>query len=241
MATRRITRKEMKRDEFVSALGRFTQWAEEHAREALILFAVVVGAVIGSVFLYQYLGQREEKAAALLGRGIAMMDATIQGANAPPGRNGASSFATEDERDRAVLDQMDSILQTYPRSRAGRLALYYRGLALDRLHRAPEAIKALQEFLDQDPSNFAAPMAKASLARLLDDTGEHSKAIQLYQELSGIQGGPYPPQAALLEWARCLERMGNKEEAREIYRRLTREYPGSEYSKEAEDRLKELT
>ena len=41
MAARRITRKEMKRDEFVTAMGRITHWIENHTRETMILAGVV--------------------------------------------------------------------------------------------------------------------------------------------------------------------------------------------------------
>src|SRR5689334_17843275 len=127
MAARRITRKEMKRDEFVTAMGRITVWLEEHAREALILAAVLAAAAVGSVFFYQFLAQREEKASALLARGVETLHAPVQGAVAPA-TGGGPSFGSSDEKNRAVVDQMDALLQTYPRSRAGRLALYYKGL-----------------------------------------------------------------------------------------------------------------
>ena len=43
--------------------------------------------------------------------------------------------------------QMDSLRQSYPRSKSGRLALYYKGLALQELGRNDDALKALSEFV----------------------------------------------------------------------------------------------
>ena len=84
MAARRITRKEMKRDEFVTAMGRITLWMEDHAREALILAGLVVVAAIASIAVWQYLGQREGKASALLSRGVEMFHAQIRGPEGAP-------------------------------------------------------------------------------------------------------------------------------------------------------------
>ena len=169
MAARRITRKEMKRDEFVTAMGRITLWMEMHAREVLILGALLVAGAIASVVVWQYLGQREEKASLLLARGVEMLHAGVQGENGAD-RPGGMIFATGDEKHRAVLDQMDALLQTYPRSQAGRLALYYKGLSLTNLRRPREAVKAIQDFLASSPGSFAAPMARAAIGGMISST-----------------------------------------------------------------------
>jgi TolA-binding protein len=237
MASRRITRKEMKRDDFVSAMGRFTLWMEEHVKEALLLGGAVLVVVIGSIFLVQYLNQREAKASALLGRGMDMLHASVSGdgSTATPG---SLSYASEQEKLQAVIAQMDSLMQSYPRSRSGRLALYYKGLALDSLGRNDEALKALSEFLETSPDNYAAPMAQAAMARLLQSAGQGQKALEILERLSKQTTGAYPPQAALMEMGRCLEAMGKKDEARRVYERLTKEFPDSDYSREAQERLK---
>ena len=239
MAARRITRKEMKRDEFVTAMGRITLWMEDHAREALILAGVLVVAAIAAIAVWEYLGQREGKASALLARGIEILHAPVRGPESAE-QPGGPAYGSADEKYRAVLDQMDALLQTYPRSRAGRLALYYKGLALTNLGKPRDGAQALQDFLASSPGSFAAPMARAALARALDEAGEHQKALEEYERLSRGEGA-YPPQAALLEMGLCLEKMGKKDEARKIYERITREFPNSEYSQEAQGRLKKIS
>jgi len=239
MAARRITRKEMKRDDFVTAMGRVTLWMEKHAREVLILGGLLVAAAIASVVVWQFLGRREEKASLLLARGVEMFHAQVQGADSTD-RPGGLSYGSGDEKYRAVLDQMDALIQTYPRSEAGRLALYYKGVALTSLRKPQDAVKAIQDFLASSPGNFAAPMARAALARALDDAGEPQKALEQYEQLSRGEGA-YPPQAALLEMGICLEKMGKKNEAKKIYERITREFPNSDYSQEAQGRLKKIS
>ena len=103
-----------------------------------------------------------------------------------------------------------------------------------------EAVKAIQDFLASSPGSFAAPMARAALARAFDEAGEVAKALEQYEQLSREEGA-YPPQAALLEMGACLEKMGKKDDARKIYERITREFPNSDYSQEAQGRLKKIS
>jgi len=240
MASRRITRKQMKRDEFVTAMGRASQWMEEHVKEALLLAGAAVAVVFGSIFLVQFLNQRETKASALLGHGLEMLHAPLRGEAATPPA-AALSYASEQERLQAVLGQMESLLKAYPRSRSGRLALYYKGLALDGLGRREEALKSLTDFVDASPDHYAAPMALSAQARLLEAAGQSQKALEIYEQLSRQDSGAYPPQAALMEMGRCLEGMGKKEEARKVYERVTKEYPDSDFSREAQERLKQAS
>ena len=39
----------------------------------------------------------------------------------------------------------------------------------------------------------------------------------------------------------CLEKMGKKDEAKKIYERIAREFPNSDYSQEAQGRLKKIS
>jgi len=241
MAVRRITRKEMKRDEFVSAVGRLSLWMEEHVREALVYAGVTLALIVGTLLMFGFLARREDRASALLARGIEMVDAPVRGMDPSGQTQGFLSFATEDEKYRAVLDQMDSILQTYPRSEAGKVALYYEGLCFSSLRRPQEAVRTLESFLSSNPGSFLAPMARAALAGALESSGDSQKALRIYQELSQGKTGSYPPQAALMEMGRCFEKLGKKEEARKVYRQVTTDYPDSDYSREADQRLKDLS
>ena len=240
MASRRITRKEMKRDEFVSAMGKFTLWLEEHVKETLFLAGAAVAVVIGSIFLVQYLNQREAKASVLLDRGLEMLHAPVKGDGSAPSPGGLS-YASEQEKFQAAIAQMDSLIQSYPRSRSGRFALYYKGLALDAMGRSQDALKTLSEFLEASPDNYAAPMAQAAMARMLQSTGQSQKALEILERLSKQTSGAYPAQAALMEMGRCLESMGKKDDARKVYERLTKEFPDSDYSREAQERMKALS
>lgn len=239
MTARRVTRKQMRRDEFVTAVGRLTAWMEVHARETLIGIGVAVLLAVGVILVIRFLGLQEEKASLLLGRGIEMLHAPVGGAS--PGGPGGPSYGSEEEKQRAVQDQMDAVLQTYPRSEAARLALYYKGLSLASSGKSREAAESLRSFLAANPNSFVAPMARMALAQALEVTGERAQALEIYEDLSRHPKGNYPAEAALFEMGRCLEREGKVDEARKIYERITREHPGTEYSREADQRIKEMS
>ena len=233
MAARRITRKEMKRDEFVTAMGRFSYWMEDHVREVLVLGGVVVAAILGGLLLAQYMEQREQKASAMLGRGIDILHTAPGGAAGAP-----NSYPTEQAKLEAVVSQMDSILQTYPRSKSGRLALYYRGVSLQQLGRTDDALKALGDFLDDNSDSYAAPMARAAMAHAYEIKGEADKALAIYDELARAESSTYPAAAALADKARCLESLNRKDEARKAYEQIVREFPDSDFARDAQDELK---
>jgi tetratricopeptide (TPR) repeat protein len=241
MTSRRVTRKQMRRDEFVTAVGRLTAWMEGHARETLIGIGATVLIAVGVVLVFRFLGQREENASLLLARGVEMLHAPVGAAGSPPGSPGGPTYASEEEKQRAVQDQMDAVLQTYPRSEAARLATYYKGLSLASSGKPREAAESLRSFLEANPESFVAPMARMALAQALEASGERDKALAIYEDLSRHPKGNYPAEAALLEMGRCLEREGKVDEARKVYERITREHPGSDYSREADQRLKELS
>jgi tetratricopeptide (TPR) repeat protein len=236
----RITRKQMKRDEFVSTVGRVSAWAEENARMVLLLSGAAVVLVAAGVLGAQYLGSREAKASALLARGMEMAGAPIAAAGAQVAPGGVS-YASTGEKYRAVLDQMDAVIRTYPRTRAARLAVYYQGLAYANLGKNAEAVAALERFLDRDPDTLVSPMARAALARALEEAGQPDRAVAIYRDLAEGRGGAYPVEAALFEMGLTLERMGKSGEAREVFERITRDHPASDYSREAEGRLRGST
>ena len=231
----------MKRDEFVTAVGRLTTWMEEHARETLIGIGVVVLLAVGVILVFRFMGQREEKASLLLARGMEMVHAPVGGPGSAGGAPGSLTYTSEGERQRAVQDQMDAVLQTYPRSEAARLALYYKALSLASSGKPLEAAELLRAFLAANPGSFVAPMARMALAQALEASGEAAKALEIYEDLSRNPKGPYPAEAALMEMGRCLERDGKVDEARKVYEKITREHPGSDYSREADQRLKEMS
>ncbi len=237
-------RHQIKRDELVTAIERGTFYVESHARR---IGTVTVGLVILAATLFgvwTWWTRREEKASFLLGQIIQTyrapvtmsLDALQQAAPAP-----ARTFPSSGAKDEEVVRLADEILGRYGSSRSAPKALYYKGLALAGLNRAPEADKVLQDLLAKYPGDFLAPLARNELAHLKESAGNPSEALIQYQALSEDASGFFPKEEGLMGVARCQEALGRKSEALKTYRKIVSEFPDSDYQFEAKKKVDELS
>src|SRR4029079_3236649 len=94
--SQRLSRKDMKRDEFATVVGRSVEYAETHTRNLLILLGAIaiVGALAGGV--YAFTSHRAATAQEALGKAIKVYAAPVQAAaDARPNDPETPSFASE--------------------------------------------------------------------------------------------------------------------------------------------------
>lgn len=241
MAPRRhLTRHDMKQDEFVSWVTRATVWLEENARA--VVTGIVVVAAIGILVMAGMAWQRSrtEKAFEML--------AGIQQVVHTPlaGEPGAASDAFLDERQRAerVVEDVDRMLESYSSGAASRWARYYRAEALLELGRNDEAVQDAEAVAGgAGRDSLLGGLAGVLAGRAEEARGNLQRAAELYAqvaETAGTAGSRFPPEIALLEQARCLNSMGEKEQAISTYQRIVDVYPNSPMAARASQRLEQL-
>ena len=238
MASRhRITRHDMKQDEFVSTVGRITRWAEENVK----LIAVWVGGVLATVVLvFGFWAWRENRFMA----GEAALSGAVEAYAANVGAEGTSTtletFPTRDEKYRAVLERADEVIRDHGSTPSGERARYYRGLALFETGDRVGARAALEEFVDRNARSFLAPHARRKIAIIDESEGNLQQACDSYRELTDVDVLEFPTEMALIDLGRCLRESGSTAEAIEAYQRIVDDYPGSTYASDAQQRLQEL-
>ena len=84
---------------------------------------------------------------------------------------------------------------------------------------------------------FLSSSARFLQAQIHEAQGDAAGALELYAGLVNNSPARFPIEMAMMRQARLLEGQGKIEEAREIYRRVTQEYPDSPYSRDASQRL----
>ncbi|MGD8375788.1 MAG: tetratricopeptide repeat protein [Acidobacteriota bacterium] len=235
MTKHRITRQEIKHDEFVSTVGRMTRWAEDNARTLLLGVAAALVLFLGIYGFLQWQRSRNLRAEAALAEVTAAYHGTVAGA-----QPGAESFASDAERYQAVVERADEVIAAYGSTSAADRARYYRGLALFDAGRLDEAAVALDEFLATSPDHFLAPFARWKKAQLLERRGDLAGACEGYRGLLDIQDPEFPNELAYLDLGRCLGDLGQEAEAADTYRRMLDAYPDSLYAADARQRLAEL-
>jgi TolA-binding protein len=234
MSRARVTRHEMKHDEFVSTIGRATRWAEDHWRQmALALGAAVLVTLIATGVVW-WRQRRNLQAEAALGAVTEAYHADLGAAAGDP------SFPTDADRSRAVIERADEVIESYGSTPAGERARYYRALSLYRDGEVEEAARELDRFVERYPDHFLAAFARWKRAQIREQQGDLAGACEGYRALLDAQVPEFPSELAYLDLGRCLERSGQPGEAAATYRRLLEAYPESPYAADARQRLQPI-
>ena len=211
----RISRKELKKDEFVEAAFDVRDWLKRYWRS--VLKAVVPVVVVGLIVLaWFWNAQRiEREAQELLAQG------TYRFRQAE-----ADAFIDFDLLGEA-LTLFEQAAERGGSSPAGKVARYYQGVALYRLGRLEEAIATLDTLQLDAGDSPSLGAAKSLLADLLVESGQADLAINMLSQLAEEPDSTYPPDLALLQLGRIHKAQGNLEEARRSWSRVVDEYPQS--------------
>ena len=236
----RITRKEMKRDELSTALGRGYDYAESHARSILLAFGAAVAlAVLAGLFML-YRNNRAEEAGKALSHAIQVYEAPIDPAAPKPDDPQVPTFADEAARQAKAKTLFQALHDDYGSTIAGDVAdIYLAQIAM--AEGQPDRARELwTEFLEEHEGHLLASQTRVNLLRL--DRGQ-GKAQQVADELAAMLDDPEPPlpqDIVLSELAATQEQLGKKQEAIQSYERLATEFPQSPYSRDAQQKLREL-
>lgn len=222
----RLTRHQLKQDEFRETFDRFEDYLKQHYQDILtvtLLVVVVVGAAVG---LRYYVDRQEAEANADLGAALTKTLHAYVGAAAPStlGPN-AETYPTAQAKYKKALEEFNAIIQKYrmyPRPKAVAIARYHAGVCQALLGNDAAAIKTLQEASLERDREIAA-LARLALANELAKTGKLPEAAKIYQELADRPTLSVPKATALLAMADAY-RASQPARARQIYKDLENEF-----------------
>lgn len=220
----KITRKELKHDEFVEAGLDAGEWLEEHWRTV----AAGAGAVLGVVLLFVgwnwWSENRQERAGRLAAAGFALLEPTQSGTG--PAVDPAAAAAKFEE---AATMAGGSPL--------GDVARTYRAVALLRAGRAAEAVPLLEAVSGSVEDPVLRGTARALLADALEASGNADRAAEVLTDLADATDPVYPSDLALLRLGEVRARQGRDDEARRAWQDVLSRYPESAASAQARQRL----
>ena len=236
----RITRKEIKHDEFVDSTWRIVERLEENIKP-IIFGAVAIVAVVAIVLgIATWQKARARAGADLLARGQAALSAPIAAEDAPrPDAPYSPTFASRDQRYSEALTRLQEAAEEGGGT-AGRLATFLRGVALLEAGRAGEAVAPLETAVNRlgdDPSIGGSVRARLAQAHL--ENGQLEEAAGIWRALAD-EDGSFPGDLALLELGGVHEASGDLEAARAAYNELIEVYADSPLRSQAEERLAAL-
>jgi len=208
----RISRKELKRDEFVEVTKEAEHWLEENwPLVAKIAAGIAVAGIVVAIGFWVVRSNRE-KATVLLEEGLGQYEQAQTAGFSDPAQL------------EAALTSFDASAKKGGGS-VGLVATYYRGVTLHRLGRHEDAIPALSEVAESAAgSSTLTGSAKAVLADVYQSTGETDRAVELLESLIDADPSTYPVDQALLELGKIRMARGETEQARKAWQRVVDEF-----------------
>jgi tetratricopeptide (TPR) repeat protein len=233
----RLTRKEIKRDEFTAAVGRGVEYAESHVR--LIGYAIGAAVLLAllAVGFYYVRNGRARDANDVLAQAVKVYNAPVAATGAKPNDPNEPSFANEAARRAKAKELLEKVRGDYGSTAAADVAgLYLAQIAADE-GRLDEAREGWQDFVDDHGDHMLAGEARLNLINLDRKQG---KAQQVAKELEGMleqNNAVLPQDVVLFELAQTQEQLGRRQDAVGTYQRILDEFPQSPYGSEAQQKL----
>lgn len=238
--SQRLTRKEIKRDEFTSVMGRGVEYAETHVRTLIYALGAVVVAALIAFAAYLLLGSRAEKANEALARAVKIYNAPIDATAAKPDDANAPSFADEAARRTRARKLLEEVRDDYGMSDAADVAGLYLAQIAVAEGKLDQARELWTEFVDDHGDSLLAGAARINLIRLDRQQGKGQDLAQRLKTMLEEQEPPLPKDVILNELGETLEQLGRREEAAQAYRQIVDDYPQSRYRSDAQQKLSAL-
>jgi tetratricopeptide (TPR) repeat protein len=221
----RLTRHELKQDDFRETLDRLDQYLKAHLKEILtvaILVIVVVGLAGG---LKYYLDQQEASANVELASALRTFQSYV--GTVTPETLGAESetFLNAADKYQKAREQFNAIVLKYrmfPRPKAVSIARYHVGVCEALLGNSAAAINTLQE-ASRDGDREIAALAQFALAGEFLKSGKKQEAVAIYQNLVDHASLAVPRASALLALADSLKD-SQPGQARKLYGQIQKEF-----------------
>jgi predicted negative regulator of RcsB-dependent stress response len=236
----RLTRKEIKRDEFASVVGRGVEYAESHVRTILYAVGGVLVLLAIGVGIYFFLGSRARKANEALSYALKVDQAPIQAAGAKPADKAEPSFATEAARDAKSKELFTALQDDFGGTEAGDVAgLYLAQTAADE-GQLDKARELWTEFVDDHGDHALAGEARLNLFALDRKQGKGEDLATRLRGMLEESEPPLPKDVLLHEMAVTQEQLGRPQEAIAAYQQIVDDYPQSPYRQDAQQKLSAL-
>lgn len=235
---RRLTRRQIKQDEFITLVDRAVHWMGENWRQAAIgLGGAVVVALVwwGTTAVLAARGHAADRA---LQEAATTYTAPV-GAKAPA--DAKVKFATDTERLAAAETAFKKVASRYWLTDQAKVAkLYLARIAADRGD-LDGAARILAEVASR---KAASPVVRLAMLDLIGIRLAQGSASQLAADLEAMVAGTdprLPRDVALFQLARIREREGKPAEAAKLWRKLVEGFPDSPYRYEAQQRLSSVS
>ncbi|MCS7181506.1 MAG: tetratricopeptide repeat protein [Thermoanaerobaculum sp.] len=234
---RRLTRKQIKQDEFITLMDRAVHWLTANWRQA----ALGLGGALALGLLWWgftlILGSRTAAATKALDEAVQILEAPV-GAEAPP--EAKLKFSTVSEQQEAAAKQLAKVRKYWFTPQARMARVLQARLALERGD-AETALRELAAVAASGGTDPAARMATLDWVRLRLSRGDVDGVVRDLERMAAGKDQRLPRDLAMFELAKAYERAGKYSQAQEVLRKLVENFPDSPFRVDAQQKLSSLS
>lgn len=216
MASRRISKQQMREDQFRDFLSEFyfgtLGHMEKHWQAYGLGLVAAVLALAGGYYLWSIQNAKAAKASYLLGQVMDAYSAPVDPATKPV--NNQLSFATDALRTQAFDARLAALKKSSGRGAAGAYAAYYTALDQARGGKLTEAEATLGPLVK---NSDLAPLALFLRARLYEAGGQNADAESDLKTLAAMNTDRFPKGEGWWLLGQFYEKRGQKDKAIEAY------------------------
>jgi tetratricopeptide (TPR) repeat protein len=226
---KRITRRQLKRNDLVETMGRTVDYVSHHRRgvtETLVAGAAALALVAGFFLFRAY---RENQAGKELSVGLAALETPVAGKPAAAGA--PKTFPNEAARDKEALMHLRRAAD-HPSTTAGRAA----ALVLAVRTQSSGSVEMFAKTARVAKAEVATS-AELDAARLLAARGKRTEAIERLTRAINDPASPAPKDALLFALGEIYEDSGSASDARATFKKLVTDYPNSPYRNDARQKI----
>jgi len=236
----RLSRKEIKRDDFATAVERSVEYAETHTR--MILYAVGAIVLLAALFfgVRAFLAQRAAAASADLSAALEVYEAPIVPTGAKPQDKEHPNFPDEAARKARAKQLLEGVRSKHSGSDAADVAGLYLAQMAAAEGKLDQARKLWSDFIDSHKDSAPAAEARLNLYDLDRKQGKSEELVRTLRPLLEDSSAPLPKDVVLYQLGLTYDVLQRKQEAIGSYQRILDEFPQSPYRQEAQQKIATL-
>jgi tetratricopeptide (TPR) repeat protein len=236
----RLSRKDIKRDDFATAVERSVEYAETHTRALLYALGAVILLAALVFGIRAFLAQRSAAASADLSYALEVYEAPIVPTGAKPQDKEHPSFPDEAARRARAKQLLLEVRSKHGATDAADVAGLYLAQMAASEGKLDEARKLWSDFIDSHKDSAPAAEARLNLYDLDRRQGKAGDLVGQLRPLLDDSSSPLPKDVVLYQLGLTYDALQRKQEAIGSYQRIVDEFPQSPYRQEAQQKIAAL-
>ena len=225
-AQKRISKRELKKDVLLSTIGKLTGFYDEQKKNIGIAVGAVVVIAVGAFLFVQSREAKNVEAATKLGTVYSYYD------------NSQFQIAIDGVPERKITG-LKSIVEEFGGTDAGNIAQFYLANAYFQIGKYDEALGNFEDF--SAGQSYLVVSRLAGIASCYEAKGEYEKAAEQFEKAAVSYPKDVDAAANFNNAANNYMLAGNNDRALELFKKIKKDYPTSQFARDADRYIQKLT